>query len=175
MATPTFISQYPGVLWLIFSLPRIVAPALLVYIFISSSLGLVAGREFLEGSRWKVAFASALTFPVAFFCSITWRRSRVACRAKSLGATSPPVIAGRLPGSLDIVLAGAKSRFTAYPGEKTFVWWSSRSPPTLSFPRHLLIGLRSVRNRRPRRCVAERKEPDYDVSDSFRGSGEYCA
>lgn len=116
MAIPMLISQYPGILWLIFSLPRIVAPAFLVYIFISSSLGLL-GWGALEGSRWKVAVASALTFPIAFFCSVTWRKLRIAYRARSLGATTPPVIAGKLPGSLDIVWAGAKSRFTAYPGE----------------------------------------------------------
>jgi hypothetical protein len=94
-----------------------VAPAFLVYTLISSFLGLLAGWEALEGYRWKVAVASALTFPFVFFCSITWRRLRVASRARRLGATSPPVIAGRLPGSLDMVWAIAKSRFTAYPGE----------------------------------------------------------
>lgn len=118
MAIPTIISQYPGVRWLLFSLPKLVAPAFLVYIFASFSLGLLAGWEFLDGSRWKVATASALTFPIAFFCSITWGRFRIACRAKRLGATTPPVIAGMLPGSLDIVWLGAKSRFTAYPGEQ---------------------------------------------------------
>lgn len=127
MATPTFISQYPGVLWLLFSLPRIVAPAFLVYIFVSSSLGFLIGWESLEGSRWKVAVASGLTFPIVFFCSITWRRLRVAYRARVLGATSPPVIAGNLPGSLDIVWLGAKSRFTAYPGDRVDVWLRERN------------------------------------------------
>ena len=119
MTIPTFISQYPGVLWLMFGLPRIIAPALIVYAFISSSLGILVG---LEVSGWKVAVASALAFPIAFSCSLTWRRLKVAYRARTLGATSPPVIAGRLPGSLDIVWAGAKSRFTAYPGEETVSW-----------------------------------------------------
>lgn len=127
MTTPTLISQYPGVLWLIFSLPRIVAPAFLVYVFISSSLGFLVGWESLGSSRWKVAVASALTSPAAFFCSITWRRLKVASRARTLGATSPPVIAGRLPGSLDIVWVGAKSRFTAYPGEETLATVTSRT------------------------------------------------
>ena len=117
MTVPTSISRSPGVLWLIFSLPKIIAPAFLVYAFISSSLGLLVGWQSLDGARWKVAMAAALTFPIAFFCSITLGRLRVAYRAWSLGATSPPVIAGRLPGSLDIIWRGAKSRFTAYPGE----------------------------------------------------------
>jgi len=119
MVLPTFISQYPGILWLIFSLPKIIAPAFLVYVFISSSFGFFVGWEILDGSRWKVALASALTFPVAFFCSITWGRLRVARRARSLGATSPPVLGGKLPGSFDIVWRIAKARFTAYPGELT--------------------------------------------------------
>jgi len=119
MALPTSISQYPGILWLIFGLPKIIAPAFVVYAIISCSLGLLVGWESLDGSRWKVALASALTFPTLFFCSITWVRLRVTHRARSLGATSPPVIAGRLPGSLDIVWPIAKSRFTAYPGERT--------------------------------------------------------
>lgn len=175
MAIPTFISQYPGVLWLIFTLPRIVAPAFLVYIFISSSLGLLVGWQALEGSRWKVAVVSALTFPIAFSCSINWRRLRTAVRAKSLGATSPPVIAGSLPGSLDIVWAGAKSRFTAYPGEESLATVTSRPLMVVAFlsvPPRLLARLCSIRNRRSRRCVAERKQPDDDISDSFRGSGE---
>lgn len=156
MAIPTSISQYPGVSWLIFSLPKILAPAFLVYIFISSSLGLLAGWDSLEGSRWKVAVASALTFPIAFFCSITWRRLRIAGRAKALGATSPPVIVGRLPGSLDIVWVGAKSRFTAYPGEETLAVVTSRtgrplrSPLTLSVHRRSFAGSHLMRNRRSR-------------------------
>ena len=117
MVLPTFISQYPGILWLIFSLPKIIAPAFLVYAVISSSLGFSFGWESLDGSRWKVALASALTFPILFYCSITWGRLRVARRARSLGATSPPVIGGRLPGSFDIVWRIAKARFTAYPGK----------------------------------------------------------
>jgi len=121
MASPTFISQYPGVSWLVFSLPKLVAPAFLVYIFVSSSLGLLVGWEFLDGSRWKVAAASTLTFPIAFFCSITWNRLRIAYRARRLGAITPPVIAGGLPGSLDIVWRSAKSRFTAYPGERSIL------------------------------------------------------
>lgn len=119
MTIPAFVSKYPGVLWLLFSLPRIVAPALLVYTFISSFLALLVGWDTLDGSRWKVAVASALTFPSAFFCSITWNRLKIAYRAHRLGATTPPVIAGRLPGSLDIVWPIAKNRFTAYPGEQT--------------------------------------------------------
>jgi len=118
MTLPTFISQYPGILWLLFSLPKIIAPGFIVYAFISYSLGLL-GWETLDGSKWKVALASALTFPIGFFFSITWGRLRVAHRARSRGATSPPVIAGRLPGSLDIVWRLAKARFTAYPGEPT--------------------------------------------------------
>ena len=124
MNVPTLISQSPGIVWLIFSLPKIIAPAFLVYALISATLGLLVGWESLDGSRWKAALASALTFPFAFFCSITWGRLRVTYRAWSLGATSPPVIAGRLPGSLDIVWRGAKSRFTAYPGERTLAsYW----------------------------------------------------
>ena len=121
MVLPTFISQYPGILWLLFSLPKIVAPAFIVYALISHSLGLLVGWETLDGSKWKVALASALTFPIGFFFSITWDRLRVAHRARSRGATSPPVIAGRLPGSLDIVWRIAKARFTAYPGELTML------------------------------------------------------
>lgn len=119
MAIPTFISQYPGVLWLLFSLPRIVAPAFLVYAFISSSLGLLVDWDSLDSSRWKVGVVSALTFPSAFFCSITWNRLKIAHRARRLGATTPPVIAGSLPGSLDLAWLAAKNRFTAYPGEQT--------------------------------------------------------
>lgn len=119
MTIPTFISQYPGVSWLLFSLPRIIAPAFLVYTFISSSLGLFVGWDSLDGSRWKVAMASALTFPLAFLCSITWSRLKTAYRAKRLGAITPSVIAGKLPGSFDLVWLTAKSRFTAYPGERT--------------------------------------------------------
>lgn len=117
MTVPPFISQYPGVMWLMFSLPQIIAPAFLAYISISSSLGLTVGWESLDGIRWIIAVTSALTYPIAFFCSITWNRLRISYRARSLGATTPPVIAGKLPGSLDIVWQSAKSRFTAYPGE----------------------------------------------------------
>jgi hypothetical protein len=119
MILPTFISQYPGVLWILFSFPKIVAPAFLVYIFISSSLGLLVGSESLQGSRWKVALSSALAFPLAFFCSITWRRLKIAHRTRRVGATTPSVVAGKLPGSLDLAWLAAKSRFTAYPGEQT--------------------------------------------------------
>lgn len=119
MIIPTFISRYPGVLWLLFSFPRIIAPAFLVYIFISSSFGFLVGWESLQGSRWKVALSSALAFPLAFFCSITWKRFKIAHRARWIGATTPPVVAGKLPGSLDLAWSVAKSRFTAYPGEKT--------------------------------------------------------
>jgi len=117
MVLPTFISQYPGILWILFSLPKIIAPAFIVYASISYSLGLLVGWEALDGSKWKVALASALAFPIGSFFSITWTRLRVTHRARSRGATSPPVIAGRLPGSLDIVWRIAKARFTAYPGE----------------------------------------------------------
>jgi hypothetical protein len=127
MTIPTVISQYPGVLWLIFGLPRIIAPSFLVYVFISFSLGLLADQESRGDSGWKVVVASALTFPIALFCSITWRRLRVAYRARSLGATSPQVLAGRLPGSLDIIWQGAKARFTAYLGEQTIPGVVSRA------------------------------------------------
>ena len=127
MVLPTFISQYPGILWLLFGLPKSIAPAFIVYAFLSYSLGLLLGWETLDGSKWKVALASALTFPVGFFCSITWNRLRVTHRARSRGATSPPVIAGRLPGSLDIVWRIAKARFTAYPGEAPRWCCSSRA------------------------------------------------
>jgi len=166
MAIPTFISQYPGVLWLLFSLPRIIAPAFLVYTLVSYSLALLVGWDSLDGSRWKVATVSALTFPLAFFCSITWNRLKVAYRASKFGATTPPVIAGRLPGSLDIVWPFAKNRFTAYPGENSLAGGSSRarrllrsycrtcsSPVTAFDPlkvlRRLLIGLCSTWSRRP--------------------------
>lgn len=139
MAIPTFISQYPGVLWLMFSLPRIVAPAFLVYILISSSLGFLVGWDPLDGSRWKVAVASALTFPFAFFCSIIWNRLRIAFWARRLGATTPSVVAGRLPGSLDIVWQFSKARFTAYPGEQALAGVVSRARRLLPPRLHVFI------------------------------------
>lgn len=138
LATMTILtSQYPGVSWLLFSLPRIAAPAFLVYTLISSSLGLSLGWDSLDGSRWKVAVASALTFPSVFLCSITWSRLKTAYRARKLGAITPPVIAGKLPGSFDIVWSAAKARFTAYPGEQTLTGVAfsvvARSPFPIGF------------------------------------------
>ena len=143
----TFISQYPGVSWLLFSLPRIVAPAFIVYTFISSSLGLFVGWDSLDGSRWKVAVASALTFPSVFICSITWNRLKTAYRARKLGAITPPVIAGKLPGSFDIVWSAAKARFTAYPGEQTLTVVAFSVVPGPQLP--LAIGFDIIANLTP--------------------------
>ena len=179
MIIPAFISRYPGVLWLLFSFPRIVAPAFLVYLFISSALGLLVGWDSLQGSRWKVAVSSALAFPLAFFCSITWNRFKIAYRARRIGAITPSVVAGKFPGSLDLAWLIAKSRFTAYPGEQSRASRLLRLCSPLQCPRCSLLFLILLRTsdtyslpRRPYRRMAERKRQYDDLSDFFRGSSE---
>ncbi|PSR74782.1 hypothetical protein PHLCEN_2v9579, partial [Hermanssonia centrifuga] len=108
------ITLPPGFKLLLSILPRALLPPTLVLV----ATKLI--RSHLELPSWLVFLSSVLSLPVMFTMSLYWKDWMNRRAARAQGAVMPPMISGRLPGSVDLLKVIKQDHECRFPGYRIF-------------------------------------------------------
>jgi hypothetical protein len=103
----------PGVLYILKSIPKLLLPPGLAYLACDYAAPLLGKRVPL----WGTVVASLLASPVWALVRAVYTHFREEREIRALGAVRVPVVQGRWPGNLDLLLGRLKQGKDGYPCE----------------------------------------------------------
>jgi hypothetical protein len=101
----------PGILYILNSLPKLFLPSGLVYLICDYAAPLLGKRV----PTWGTVLASLFALPAWTLVRATYTHFKEEREIRALGAVRVPVVQGKWPGNLDLLLGRLKQGKDGYP------------------------------------------------------------